>query len=285
MLYLNSAVAAFDTLRSERLPLTVGHAPHAKNVLLLNIMPLKCVTEEDLCRMLAASGIDINLTLIKIPGQTYKTTSQEYVDTHYVDFDENMMQRFTDGLIITGAPLENMDFEAVNYWPQLCTLMEWSKTHSTSTLNICWAAQAALYYHYGVRKHPLADKMFGIFPQTVFLSRHPLMQDLGNTFPMPHSRHTEVRSSELPKDVAILAGGGKTGLGLLADDERRQVFAVGHLEYEPFTLDKEYRRDLSKGLPILPPENYYLDNKPDHGVNFSWREAALTFYRNWAKSL
>lgn len=285
MLYLNSPIAAFETLVNEGLPIAVGHQPHAKTMWLLNIMPLKCVTEEDLCRMLAASDVELNLTFVKIPGQTYKSTPQEYVDAHYVDLPAPLSAHHIDGLIITGAPLENMEFEDVRYWPQLCELMEWSKTHVRSTLNICWAAQAALFYHYGVQKHGLSDKMFGIFSEPVLDTAHPLMQGLGTAFPMPHSRHTEIRRAELPADVKVLAGGGKSGLGILADDARRQVFAIGHLEYEPLTLDKEYRRDLAKSLPILPPENYYHDNNPDHGVNFSWKEAALRFYRNWAKTL
>lgn len=285
MLYLNSPIAAFEKLANEGLSIALGHQSHAKTVWVLNIMPLKCVTEEDLCRMLSATGVDINLTFVKIPGQIYKSTPQEYVDTHYTDLPSPLSPHHINGLIITGAPLENMEFEKVRYWPQLCQLMEWSKTNVRSTLNICWAAQAALFYHYGVQKHGLSDKMFGIFPQLVEVPSHPLMQGLGAVFPMPHSRHTEIRRTELPSEVQVLAGGGKSGLGILVDDARRQIFAIGHLEYEPLTLDKEYRRDLAKSLPILPPENYYHNDNPDHGVDFSWKEAALRFYRNWTKIL
>lgn len=285
MLHLNSAIPAIATLRDEGLPIDVGHATGAKEVWLLNLMPLKAATELDFCRMLAATDVELNLTLVKIPGQTYKSTPQTYVDTHYIDLDEGMLQRTVDGLIITGAPLEHLDFESVRYWQPLCHLMAWSNTHTRSTLNICWAAQAALYFHYGTPKHPLSHKMFGIFPQTVLQATHPLVKGLGPSFPMPHSRHTEVRRQDLPPEVAVLAGGGKSGLGLLADDALRQVFAIGHLEYAPLTLDIEYRRDLDRNLPIALPEHYYHNDRPELGVSFSWQQAALQFYNNWAHIL
>lgn len=285
MLYLNTDLPALHQLRTEGVPIASGHHDAALNVWMLNLMPLKCATELDLCRMLAASGIEVNLTLVKFPGQTYKSTPQAYVEAHYLDLDSAMLRHTIDGLIITGAPLENIPFEAVRYWEDLCCLMTWSTTHTRSTLNICWAAQAALYFHHRVPKHPLAAKMFGVFPQTVYRPDHPLMQGLGTAFPMPHSRHTEVQREALPPEIEVLAGGGKSGLGILADAMRRQVFAIGHLEYEPLTLDGEYRRDLAKGLPILPPENYYFDDCPDRGVDFSWRTAALQFYKNWLTTL
>lgn len=281
MLYLNTDLPAIETLQAEGLPICQGSPKRALQVWLLNLMPLKCATELDLCRMLAASGIDVQLTLVKFPGQTYKSTPQAYIEAHYQDLDGTIWQQKVDGLIITGAPLENIPFEDVYYWDKLCHLMEWSSTHVVSTLNICWAAQAALYFHYGVQKHPLSAKMFGVFSQSVYCSEHLLMKDLGKEFPMPHSRHTEVLHAELPPNVQVLAGGGKSQMGILVDDARRQVFAIGHLEYEPFTLDGEYRRDLSKGLPIQLPENYYHNDNPDCGIIFSWRTAALQFYKNW----
>lgn len=285
MLYLHSPLACYESLRAEGLPLAIGHQSTAKTVWLLNIMPLKQPTEADFCRMLAASGVDLNLMLIKIPGQQYKSTPQAYIEEHYIDFDHKAMECHIDGLILTGAPLENMEFEQVRYWPQLCALMEWSKTHTRSTLNVCYAAQAALYYHHGVPKHPISEKMFGVFTHQVLTPTHPLLAGLSPEFPMPHSRHTEVRRADFPDEVSVLAESAESGVGLAACDDIRQIYDTGHLEYEPLTLDSEYRRDLSKGLPIAPPLHYYVDNAPDRGVHFSWREAALRFYRNWAESL
>ncbi len=286
MLHLNAPIPALDTLRAENLPVDVSHVSGALSVWLLNLMPEKAVTECDLCRMLAASGEEINLTLVKIPGQIYKTTPQEYMNRYYVDLDETRMATASiDGLIITGAPLEHMDFTAVRYWPQLCHLMAWSIEHVRSTLNICWAAQAALHFHHGVEKHPLSQKMFGIFSQSVLMPTHPLMAELDTTFPMPHSRHTEVRAAEFPSSLRILAESTESGPAIVVDDACRQVFAIGHLEYEASTLDREYRRDRNKGLDIQLPLHYYHNDRPDDGPDFSWRTAALTFYRNWVRSL
>lgn len=284
MLHLNSLIPAVAQLQAEGLPIDANHTAGSKEVALLNIMPEKCVTELDLCRMLAASGIDINLTLIKIPGQTYKTTPQEYMDTHYVDADAQWRSRDIDGLIITGAPLENMPFEQVRYWPELCQLMAWSTMHVRSTLNICWAAQAAIYFHHGVEKHPLSAKMFGIFAQDE-CALHPLLNDIDRPFSMPHSRHTEVRREEIPERVQLVSYSHEAGVGIVVDEALRQVFVFGHLEYEPTTLDREYRRDLAKGLSIAPPLHYYHNEQPSEGIRFSWREAALRFYRNWTLSL
>ncbi|MDO5075241.1 MAG: homoserine O-succinyltransferase [Bacteroidales bacterium] len=285
MLHLSTPIACYDTLLREGLPLKLGHCSEGKSIWLLNIMPLKQDTEADLCRMLAASGETINLTLIKFPGQTYKSTPQAYVEEHYMDFDAEAMHQHIDGLILTGAPLEHMDFEQVRYWPELCQLMEWSKTHAGSTLNICYAAQAALYYHHRVPKHDIPQKMFGVFAHQVQDEHHPLMEGLSPQFPMPHSRHTEVRKEDFPPTVKVLAESPISGIGLAIDELARQVFDTGHLEYALDTLDREYRRDLNKGLPIAPPVGYYHHDAPEAGIDFSWQQAALTFYSNWVRHL
>ncbi|MCF0235781.1 MAG: homoserine O-succinyltransferase [Bacteroidaceae bacterium] len=280
MLHLNSLTPAVEQLRLEGLHIDAQHRPQAKTVALLNLMPEKCATELDIFRMLASSQHEINLTLLKFPGQTYKTTPPAYMEAHYIDWDATWADRTLDGLIITGAPVEQMAFEEVRYWPQLCQLMAWSRTHTRSTLNICWAAQAALHFHHGVAKHPLPHKMFGIFPQDECLD-HPLTQGLAAGFPMPHSRHTEVRRSDIPASLQIVSHSAEAGLGIVADEHANQVFVFGHLEYEAATLNREYQRDLAKRLPIALPRHYYHNDSPALGIHFSWREVALRFYDNW----
>ena len=286
-------------------------------------MPKKAETEQDFCRMLAASGIPLNLVLLKIPGQQYKTTPQEYVDVHYVDFaptgcdrvliaetktskssaesnahysdsSESSDALHIDALIITGAPLEQMPFEEVRYWRVLQHIWDWTVKMNIPTLNICWAAQAALYHFYGIDKRPLSHKCFGIFAQRNLAPQHPLLCGLGETFPMPHSRHTEVYLGDtdpestlqggdtqfLPEELEVLAD-SVVGQSIFYDAARLQTFVTGHLEYKADTLDGEYRRDLAKGLPIAPPLHYYIEENPESGIDFSWEETALLFYRNW----
>lgn len=259
----------------------------AKKILFLNIMPQKAVTELDIARMMAASGQDVVLIPIKIAGQTYKTTPMEHMEQFYLDFEELESHTF-DGLIITGAPVEHLPFEQVRYWPQLCRIIDWAKAGSVrSTLYICWGAQAGLYYNYGVPKYPLPAKRFGIFTHRVPTklttpSLSTLLRELTPAFPMPHSRHTEVRAADFPQhSLHILAESEESGVGLAATEDGREVYITGHLEYEPHTLENEYRRDVAKSLPIHRPEHYYHADDPDAGICFSWREAAVAFYRNW----
>lgn len=266
--------------------------PHAaKKILFLNIMPQKAVTELDIARMMAASGRDVVLIPMKIAGQTYKTTPMEHMQRFYLDF-ETLEHLTFDGLIITGAPVEHLPFEQVRYWQQLCSIIDWAKAGSVrSTLYICWGAQAGLYYNYGVPKHALPAKRFGIYRHNVpaHLPSQPLrglLADLHPAFPMPHSRHTEVRAEDFPShSLHILAESEESGVGLAATEDGREVYITGHLEYEPRTLDNEYRRDLAKSLPIHRPEYYYHADDPDAGICFSWEEAAKTFYRNWVAGL
>lgn len=255
----------------------------ATRLLFLNLMPQKEVTEWDFARTLAATGANVQLIPLKIKGQTSKTTPESHMRRFYIDFEQVEQARF-ERMVITGAPLEQMRFEEVRYWPQLCRIMRWADTHVERTLYVCWAAQAGLYFHYGIRKHALPGKCFGVFPQDVLRPASPLMQGLAPTFLMPHSRHTAVSTDEAqaqaPAGLQIIARGPETGAGVMATPDLRRVFVTGHLEYEPYTLEKEYRRDLRKRLPISPPENYYNPSAPQEPA-YAWRRDALRFYANW----
>lgn len=292
MLYLPEQLPAATTL------LAAGHEiatypPHTwrkengdvKRILLLNLMPQKAVTELDIARMLTTATCDVQLIPMKISGQSYKTTPIEHMEAFYTDFEVLESHQY-EGLIITGAPVEQISFEEVRYWTQLCDIMEWAKTHVRSTLYICWAAQAGLYHHYNMPKYPLEQKKFGIFSQQILTKQHPLFQDFEPCFPMPHSRHTEVRSCDIPANTPQLieaVRGDETGVGILIGNEGREVYITGHLEYEPYTLHREYERDLSKGLPIQQPQHYYHHDDATQGVNFSWEQSAKLFYRNWVQ--
>lgn len=285
MLYVNSSIPAVETLRAEGLDVVVGQPAGVPRIGLLNLMPEKVATEYDYCRMLAQSGLMLSVVLLRLPGETYKTTPQSYVEAHYEVFDPDNAPPALDGLIVTGAPLEQMPFEAVRYWERLCRIFDWSAQHVRSTLCICWAAQAAFYHSYGLPKYALAEKCFGIFQQEVLLPGHPLLNELPSVFPMPHSRHTAVDFEDLPDRCLVLSAGLDTGVSLVVDETLRRVMVIGHLEYAAGTLDREYHRDLSRNLPIQLPEYYYHNDDPAQGVDFSWTAAAQTFYRNWAASL
>lgn len=251
-------------------------------ILFLNLMPQKTVTELDIARAVAQPDKTVELLPMKIAGQTYKTTPMAHMLQFYRDF-ETFESGCYDGLIVTGAPVEHLPFEEVRYWPQLCRIMDWAQTHVRSTLYICWGAQAGLYHHYGIPKHPLPAKKFGIFAQRVIESGWPVLHGLEPEFPMPNSRHTEVRRADFPTDgsLAIVAESQESGVGIAIGHGGKDIFIVGHLEYEPHTLHNEYVRDLNKGLPIAPPQHYYKDGTPESGIDFAWHEAARRFYRNW----
>lgn len=297
MLHVNSSIPAIAELTAQGFSLEVGHDATLPTIGLLNLMPKKAETEQDFCRMLAASGVHLNLVLLKIPHQHYKTIPQEYVDAHYVDFAPHVFanqsqlvdasvgdfaQSKVDALIITGAPLEQMPFEEVRYWQQLQRIWDWTVENAIPTLNICWAAQAALYHFYGIHKRSLPEKCFGIFPQRNLAPQHPLLAELGATFPMPHSRHTELFFEHLPDTLELLAD-SRVGQSIFCDATRHQTFVTGHLEYKADTLDGEYRRDLAKGLSIAPPIHYYIGDNPNSGIDFSWEKTAQQFYSNWIK--
>ena len=274
------------TLSAEGVPVA-DHCPagvRPLHILLLNLMPLKERTELDFARMMAQSDRWVRLTLMKFSGQTYRHTPQEHMDRYYEDFETLAADGLSaDGLIVTGAPVEQMAFEAVHYWPQLCEAMDWARRHVRSTLYICWGAQAALYHFYGVPKYPLPEKRFGIYPQEPAAEAGPLLASLAPGFPMPHSRHTEVRQADIDRHAALrtVVRGAGSGVGIVVTAGYREVFVTGHLEYAPDTLHTEYVRDVGQGKPIQPPLNYYVNNDPAAGVDYSWRDSARTFYRNW----
>ncbi len=284
-IFLPHNIPVISSLREEGFVVNEQQNAGRKRILFLNIMPEKQRAELDFARVLAnVEGFDVELIPVKIAGQVYKTTPQEYVETFYEDWT-NFKNEKIDGVIITGAPLENMPFEEVRYWPQLCELMDWCRANVPSTLYICWAAQAGVYHFDGINKHCLKDKMFGVFPQNT-LQNIKLMEGLIPGFLMPHSRHTEVRKSEFPSSssdgLRIVAYGEYSGVGIAATAGEREVFVFGHPEYAKDTLHREYRRDLSKGLSIKAPENYYAD-ATENEISFSWYKEALTLYHNWVR--
>lgn len=251
-------------------------------VLFLNLMPVKVDTELDIARTLSlCTNRKVQILPMKIKGQTYKTTPMEHMEQLYLDFEQFAPYQF-DRLIITGAPLEQMPFEEVRYWPQLQQIMHWADEHVERTLYICWAAQAGLYEHYGINKRALPDKMFGIFDQSVLSPDSFLMRGLAPSFKMPNSRHTEVSQADVErandKGLQLIAASEESGVGVMATQDGRRTFIVGHLEYAADTLDKEYKRDLSKNLPIKAPLHYY---NQEGQIEFSWQSDAAKFYRNW----
>lgn len=295
MLYLPEGLPAAAVLREEGLPVATyrkpeggkclpERVPQALRIVLLNLMPQKAVTELDIARVLAHVALPVQLIPMKLAGQTYKTTPQEYMERFYTD-EEVLLDDAYDGMILTGAPIEHLPFEEVRYWPQLCRVMEWAKTRVRSTLYICWGAQAGLYYHFRIPKYQLNAKLFGIFPQQVLAEDEPLFEGLYPEFPMPNSRHTEVRREDFPQEagVTVAAAGAASGIAVALGHGGREIFITGHLEYEPDTLHHEYVRDKNKGLPIALPENYYVDDLPERGVRFSWKAPAIRFYRNWVE--
>ncbi len=249
---------------------------------LLNLMPLKEDTELQILRSLSNTPLQIDVVFIRMTEHASTHTSTSHINKFYIPFCELKEEKF-DGLIITGAPVEQMPFEDVDYWEELKEVMEWSKTHVTSTLHLCWGAQAALYYHFGIDKEPLSEKMFGVFRHSVRNRKIPLVRGFDDVFMAPHSRHTEVPMDKLEADerITILAASEEAGLFLCMAEDGKQIFVMGHPEYDRMTLDKEYKRDVSKGLPIELPVNYYPDNNPDNKPELSWRATANNLYTNW----
>ena len=265
---------------------TRGHSQDIRplKIVVLNLMPLKITTETDLIRLLSNTPLQLDITFMKLKSHTSKTTPVEHMQQFYIDFDE-LRQRKFDGMIVTGAPVEDIAFEDVTYWEEITDIFDWARTHVTSTLYICWAAQAALYHFYGIEKHPLPMKMFGIFPQTINPdeANKPLFRGFDNVFNMPQSRHTEVNSDDIRavKDITVLAESPLSGVGIAIARDGREIFVTGHLEYNPDTLDTEYKRDMGKRDDVSMPVNYYIDDDPAKGPNVTWRAHANLFYHNW----
>ena len=251
-------------------------------LVILNLMPLKITTETDLVRLLSNTPLQVEISFMKIKSHTPKNTPIEHMKAFYTDF-ELMRDEKYDGMIITGAPVEQMDFEQVTYWDEITEIFDWARTHVTSTLYICWAAQAGLYHFYGVPKYPLEKKMFGIFPHRSLQPLHPIFRGFDDVFYVPHSRHTEVRRADILRvpELTLLSESEDAGVYMVMAREGREFFVTGHSEYSPLTLDGEYRRDLGKGLPIEMPRNYYVDDDPAKGVLVRWRAHANLLFSNW----
>ena len=251
-------------------------------IAVLNLMPLKITTETDLIRLLSNSPLQIEVTFMKLKSHTSKNTPVEHMMTFYTDFEEMRTQKY-DGMIVTGAPVEQLDFEEVNYWDELTDIFDWARTHVTSTLYICWAAQAGLYHFYGIPKYPLEKKMFGIFEHHKSEPLHPIFRGFDDVFFVPHSRHTEIHKEDILNcpDLTLLSESKEAGVYMVEARNGREFFITGHSEYSPMTLDTEYRRDLSKGLPIEMPHNYYQHDNPDEGVVVRWRAHANLLFTNW----
>ena len=251
-------------------------------IAIVNLMPTKIDTETQLLRLLGNTSLQVETELIKMESHVSKNTSAEHLTTFYKTFSEVKDQKF-DGMIITGAPVEHLPFEEVEYWDELCEIMEWSKEHVHSTFHICWGAQAALYYHFGIPKIPLEKKLFGVFPHRAERKNFILLRGFDDVFMVPHSRHTTVRREDIENcpQLKILAASGEAGVYAAATDNGRQIFITGHSEYDPRTLEKEYLRDKNAGLPIEIPKNYYPNDDDTKEPMVTWRSHANLLYANW----
>ena len=251
-------------------------------IVLLNLMPTKVVTETQLSRLLGNTPLQVNLSLMHTTSHQSKNTPQDHLLSFYKDFDELKHRKF-DGMVITGAPVEQLPFEEVDYWQELCQIMQWSKTNVHSTLHICWGAQAGLYYHYGIPKYDLDKKLFGVFPHQADYKRAILLRGFDDTFYAPHSRHTTVLREDIEKcpELRILASSREAGVYAVMTKHGKQIFVMGHGEYDPDTLDREYRRDKALGLPIAVPANYYPDDDDTREPLVTWRGHANLLFSNW----
>ncbi len=251
-------------------------------ILLLNLMPTKIDTETQLSRLLSNTPLQVELYLMHTATHESHNVAKEHLTSFYRPFSDYRDQYF-DGLVITGAPVEKMEFEEVDYWEELCEIMEWSKTHVHSTFHICWGAQAGLYYHYGIKKHPLDKKLFGVFPHKADYVRSILLRGFDNIFNVPHSRHTTVLREDIEKvpELKILASSEEAGIYAVSSKNGRQIFITGHSEYDPKTLEKEYLRDKNLGLEIEVPKNYYPNDDDTKEPLVTWRSHANLLYSNW----
>ncbi len=251
-------------------------------ILLLNLMPTKIVTETQIVRLLSNTALQVEVDLMTTATYEAKTVAQEHLLAFYKTFDEIKDKKY-DGLIITGAPVEMMEFEDVDYWQELCDIMKWAKKNVFSTMHICWGAQAGLYYNYGIKKYPLPKKMFGVFEHDVIDASDDLVRGFDEVFFAPHSRHTEVHEDEIKKidDLKILSTSKDAGVFIVVSKDGKNVFVTGHAEYDRDTLKSEYVRDVDKGLPIEIPRNYFIDNDPQKLPQIRWRAHANLLIGNW----
>ena len=286
-LRLPDKLPAIELLKKENIFVMDESRAHSQEIrplkiVVLNLMPLKITTETDLVRLLSNTPLQMEIYFMKLKSHTPKNTPVEHMMMFYKDFEILRGQKF-DGMIITGAPVETMPFEEVAYWDEIKSIFDWAKTHVTSTMYICWAAQAGLYHFYGVPKYPLPYKMFGIFPQIPLEPKLPIFRGFDDVFSMPHSRHTEVRREDIERDprLSVIAESPQSGVSMVMARGGREFFITGHLEYAPDTLDKEYKRDAGKRNDVLQPQNYYRDNICTNGPLVTWRAHANLLFSNW----
>ncbi len=252
------------------------------NLLILNLMPTKIVTETQLLRKLSNSPLQVEVELLQMASHTSQNTDADHLSSFYTTFDQ-IKDRKYDGMIITGAPVENYDFTDVDYWPELCRIMDWTTTHVHSTLHVCWGAQAGLFYHYGIPKYSLKEKLFGVFPHIALKKQSPLFRGFDDVFYIPHSRHTENHEEDIRKipGLELLAVSEEAGVFAVKSEDNRRFFITGHPEYDPDTLSREYFRDVDKGLPIHVPRYYFPNDNPARPPIVRWRSAGQLFYTNW----
>ena len=286
-LTLPDKLPAIELLKEEQIFVMDASRAHSQDIrplriVILNLMPLKITTETDLVRILSNSPLQLEISFMKVKAHTSKNTPVEHMKAFYRDFEAMRDEKF-DGMIVTGAPVEHLDYEEVNYWDEIMEIFDWARTHVTSTLYICWAAQAGLYHHYGIPKYQLAEKMFGIFPQKPLIPTLPIFRGFDDSFNMPHSRHTELRREDILKvpELTLIAESEYSGVGIVMAREGREFFITGHSEYAPNTLDTEYKRDLGKGLPIHMPYNYYKDDDSSLPPIVTWRAHGNMLFSNW----
>ena len=286
-LRLPDRLPAIDLLKKENIFVMDDTRAHNQDIrplkiVVLNLMPLKITTETDLVRLLSNTPLQLEISFMKLQSHTPKNTPIEHMMMFYKDFAELRQHKF-DGMIITGAPVEQFAFEDVTYWNEMKEIFSWAKTHVTSTLYICWAAQAGLYFHYGIPKYPLPKKMFGIFEQHTLEPTLPIFRGFDDVIMMPHSRHTELHREDIlaNPELTLIAEGAESGVSIIMARGGREFFITGHLEYAPNTLDNEYRRDVGKRDDVDLPKNYYRNDRPEDGPLVSWRAHANLFYSNW----
>jgi homoserine O-succinyltransferase len=286
-LNLPDRLPAIEALKKENIFIMDSNRASQQDIrplklVILNLMPIKITTENDLIRLLSNTPLQVEVDFLMIKSHVSKNTSMDHMEAFYKTFDDIESQKY-DGMIITGAPLEQMEYEEVSYWKELQTIFDWTRTHVTSTMFICWAAQASMYHFYGVPKYPLHEKMFGIFKHTIYDHQNPLFRGFDDEFFVPHSRHSEVRRDDIEKveDLTILSESEESGVYIVMARGGREIFVTGHSEYSPLTLDGEYRRDKAKNLPIHIPLNYYKNDDPEQGVVVRWRGHANLLFSNW----
>lgn len=286
-LRLPDKLPAIELLKQENIFVMDDSRAHMQDIrplriAILNLMPLKITTETDLIRLLSNTPLQLEISFMKLKSHTPKNTPIEHMMMFYRDFDQMRKEKY-DGMIITGAPVETLEFENVTYWDEMKDIFEWSRTHVTSTLYICWAAQAGLYYYYGIPKYPLQKKMFGVFPQYPLEPQLPIFRGFDDVFQMPHSRHTEIHREDIlaHPDLSLIAESPDCGVSIVMARNGREFFITGHLEYAPNTLDNEYRRDKDIRDDVELPRNYYRDDNPDNEPLVSWRAHANLLYSNW----